>query len=350
MTTIFTTLLIAVSGGYIFYLLHVPLAWMLGSLTAVVIAGISNKFPLVWPIQIRNGALLFLGYSMGRPFTLAAGQQIINNLPLMAVTTVLTVAVSLVIGYYTQRKTGITMASSLLGSVPGGLSQMVVLCDEIADSDLAVVTFMQTARLLAVVFVVPFMAVNGITDGASGVTPVESAVSDGNLTAGQLILIVTAVLTVTGVAVRWHWPTPYLLGPIIGAALVVLIGTPAPELPNYLVNAAQTCVGAYMGVSIKLSSLDNWRKLLPYTLLGVAGVLAVSLGLGYVLARWWSFSLVTAFLSTAPGGMAEMGLTALLLHADLSAIVAFQLFRLLFILLCVPPILKWLLSSRANLG
>jgi len=41
---------------------------------------------------------------------------------------------------------------------------------------------------------------------------------------------------------------------------------------------------------------------------------------------------LTAFISTALGGMTEMGLTAMMVHADLSTVIAFQLFRLLFVL------------------
>lgn len=44
-----------------------------------------------------------------------------------------------------------------------------------------------------------------------------------------------------------------------------------------------------------------------------------------MLMHFTHISLVTAFLSTAPGGMAEMGLTAMLLNVDLSVIIAFQL-------------------------
>ncbi|MNW03830.1 putative ammonia monooxygenase [compost metagenome] len=54
-------------------------------------------------------------------------------------------------------------------------------------------------------------------------------------------------------------------------------------------------------------------------------------------------SLTTAFLGTAPGGMAEMGLTGAAVGADLSIIVAYQMFRLLFILFIAPLVVKLLL-------
>ncbi len=50
--------------------------------------------------------------------------------------------------------------------------------------------------------------------------------------------------------------------------------------------------------------------------------------------------MLTAFLSTAPGGLTELGIVALTLGADVTFFLAFQLFRLFFILLAAPMLLK----------
>ena len=84
----------------------------------------------------------------------------------------------------------------------------------------------------------------------------------------------------------------------------------------------------------------------PFTLLSVTGLLLLSLGIGWLLNLALWIPTVTAFLSTAPGGIAEMSLTAIQVQADVSTIVAFQLFRLFFILLVVPPALKWWLARE----
>ena len=52
-------------------------------------------------------------------------------------------------------------------------------------------------------------------------------------------------------------------------------------------------------------------------------------------------TLLTGFLSTAPGGFSEVGVVALALNADVAFIMAYQMFRLFFILLLVPPLLRW---------
>lgn len=62
--------------------------------------------------------------------------------------------------------------------------------------------------------------------------------------------------------------------------------------------------------------------------------------LGFGLTFFKKSSILSGFLSTAPGGMAEMGVLAISLHADIITVVAFQLFRLFSILLLLLPFLK----------
>ncbi|RYG72527.1 hypothetical protein EU245_10000 [Lentibacillus lipolyticus] len=63
---------------------------------------------------------------------------------------------------------------------------------------------------------------------------------------------------------------------------------------------------------------------------------------GYGLAVLYNLTYSTAFLSTAPGGMVEMGLTAAAVGGDVSVVTSYQLFRLLVIMLFVPFFFKWL--------
>lgn len=349
MFTYLETLVVSLAGGLAFYFIHMPLPWMLGPLVVTLIWRSVLKRQVSWPVTARDAGLVVIGYAMGITFTHETVRQILMQLPTMIFATIITVSFSLLMGYITCRQTGISLSSGLIGSVPGGLSQMVVLSEEIPDCDITVVTFMQTVRLLSVVFVIPFLAIHGLAGNVEQTVLPVSAVSTGSALDKPWIawLFLCAVLISAWVAYSFRLPTPFLLGPVLGSAALVLNGFAAPALPDGLIIAAQLCVGIYMGVSIKPASLKNWQKLLPYTVCGVVGVVACSLGIGFLLSHIFHFSLVTAFLSTAPGGMTEMGLTAMMIHANLSVIIAYQMFRLLFILLCVPPLLKWRLGRAA---
>ncbi|NLI14061.1 AbrB family transcriptional regulator [Pelotomaculum propionicicum] len=337
------TILVSLTGGLLFRLLHLPLPWMLGSLTAVMLWRLAAGRNLLWPVKIRNCGLVILGYLMGSSFTIGTSLQIIKQLPAMLLATSSIILFSLVIGYITSRRTGISLATGIIGSVPGGLTQMVVLSEEIPGTDLTVVTFMQTLRLLSSVFIVPFLVIHGLSGNAQ--QAIAATMPSVNNTVIQphwnQLLFAFVAITAAWVAVKTRMPTPFLLGPLLGSAILVLIGFKAPYTPPFFVFISQLSIGAYLGLSINPTSLENWKKLLPYILGGSIAVVFFSLGIGLLLTRLHSLDLISAFLGTAPGGTTEMGLTAVLVGADVSLVTAYQMFRLLFILFIMPILLRW---------
>lgn len=347
----FETLLISVAGGLLFRLSHLPLPWLLGSLTAVMTWSLVVKRNTFWPMELRNSGLIILGYMLGASFSSETVMQIIKQLPAMMFATSSTIIFSLFVGYFVCRRTGISLATGIIGSVPGGLTQMVVLSEEIADTDLTVVTFMQTIRLLSTVFIVPFLVIHGLAGGSQQAAAAASTPAMYHTviySPWNALLFTVIVLIAAWISVKISLPTPFLLGPLIGAAALSLTGLQAPNTPSFLVIISQLCIGAYLGLSIKPASLENWRKLLPFTLMGSIAVVFFSLGIGFLLTRMHSLDLTSAFLGTSPGGMGEMGLTAVLVGANVSLVTAYQMFRLLFILFVVPLVLKRCFGSAGD--
>ncbi|MDD5167403.1 MAG: AbrB family transcriptional regulator [Syntrophales bacterium] len=336
------TFLVAIPAGLLFYYLHVPLPWMLGPLTASLIYNTISHNGACWPVGLRNLALIVMGYSMGRTITLETTAQIMSDLPAMFTVTILTLMFSSFMGYITHRRTGISLASGMLGSIPGGLSQMILLTEEVKDADMTVVTFMQTMRLLAVVFIVPFIATYGMAH-ISGGSLVPPDAAGGNSLAAALPAAVMAPIG-AWLACLTKMPTPYLLGPILGTAAAVLCGQPALPVPRVLLNTAQIFFGIYLGISITLDGLKQLGKVFPYAIGGAVALVAFTFLLGFGLTAFMPATLLTTFLGTAPGGIAEMGTVAIILHADIATVLAFQLFRLFSILLLVPPLLTWRLN------
>jgi membrane AbrB-like protein len=336
---IFTTGMIAIPGGFIFDCLRIPLPWMLGPLTITLLYNAARKRAL-WLIQLRNAGLIVIGYSMGRTVTVETAELILANLPAMTAVTLFTVLFCAGMGYVTHRRTGISLASGILGSMPGGLGQMVLLCEEIADADVTVVTFMQMSRVLTVVFIVPFIATYGMAHQPGG----PLALANGGTVAYSLAIILPALLIAPVGAWLATWlklPIPFLLGPIFATAIAVLFGSPAPPVPRPLMHMAQLFFGIYMGIIITIDSLRRLGKVFPYAIGGSMALVAFTYLLGSVLTLITPANLLTTFLSTAPGGLTEMGIVALSLNADVTFVLAYHLFRLFSILLVVPPLLRW---------
>jgi len=339
--------LAACAGGYVFSLIHLPLPWTLGPMVTVVI--IKNGFgrSVAWPPAIRNVAMVVLGYVMGGSFTPETGRHVLLQLPTITVMTLLTIGLCLLGGYISHRFTEADLATSLMGSMPGGLSQMAMICEDIKTTDAGTVIMMQTIRMITVVFVVPFLVLHGLANQVSNPVKAAAQLDVGDLPA--LLLFAGVIFVVLYVYKKMKLPSAALLAPILGTAGLTLSGVHAPPLPAAAIAIAQICVGIRMGIPIRMDTLTNNKRVLFYSFLSILMVIALLLVFDYLLAGLTGIDVVSAVISTAPGGITEMGLTAMMVHADLSTVIAFQLFRLMFVLILAIPALRWWVGRSRRL-
>ncbi|MFJ8065669.1 AbrB family transcriptional regulator [Psychrobacillus sp. NPDC096426] len=342
------TLLCGLLGGFLFNLLNLPLSWMLGPLTAILIWKLLTKRDLYWPVSFRNGGQMLLGYSMGLSFTIASASQIVDQLPSMAIITILMVVFGLAIAFFVSKLTGINIPSAVMGTTPGGLSQMVVLSEEIKGADSTVVTFMQTIRMLTVIFIVPTLSIHAFSSG--GTQPSKPTIDLVTQTEYgsffQVITVLAIVLFITACAVRFKCPTPWIIGPLLSSAILTVSGFETPQLPPIFIVLAQLCLGVYLGLGININMLKNWKKLLPFSFISGLLIVGFALVLAYGLHMIYPITMTTAFLCIAPGGLPEMGVTAHTVQADVSMVAAYQLFRVFFILFIVPIFLRYLFGRQ----
>jgi membrane AbrB-like protein len=337
---------VGIVGALLFMLLHMPLPWILGPITAVMIWRLTTGRVLIWPYSFRQIALVLLGYMLGTSFTRDTALQIVQQLPFMLVTNILTVLVSLSFGFIIARKIGVDIASGIFGSVPGGLSQMLVLSEEIEQIDATMVAFMQTIRVLAVIFFVPFLTMHGLGQhtASSGIAvPASSGVLGSSWS--QYVLYIVLALASARLGKKMGLPASALTGPLLSTALIIIVtGNEAPHLPSLFLLLSQFALGVHIGLQMKPQNLKNIKLLGIYTVLSSIFLVLFTLLLAFLLTFCTPMTLTTAFLSTAPGGIAEMGVTASMVRADLSMVSGYQLFRVFFVMFIVPPLLKWWLK------
>lgn len=273
---------------------------------------------------------------MGRAVTIGTVHAILAQFPLMIAATLITVGAGVLTAWLMFRHTTINFTSCLLGCVPGGLSQMVILAAKMKDTDLTAVTIMQALRMLSVVFVIPFLTINVISGGGSAAQDVPL----------ETVLKFAAIAIASAfIRKKLHLPTPTLLGPVIGTgAYLVWSGGTAPVVPPFWLDTAQLFAGAYIGSCIDLQKIKSYHGMGPVLLFGVLLVLAVSMVLGFLISRFTGIDLATAFLSTAPGGLSEMGIAALVVGADAGTMTAYQLTRVLFIMGIFPHLARLIVA------
>ncbi|MGO4538531.1 AbrB family transcriptional regulator [Paenibacillus sp. 2TAB19] len=348
------TLGAALAGGILFKLLHVPIPWLLGPMIATLIVCNTTKVKLVWPGQLRQAAMITVGYTIGLSLTGSALREMSLQLPTMLLMTALLLLFCAFIALIISKLSHSDYKSALLGSVPGGLSQVILLAEETKGTNLTMVTVTQVIRLMVIVICIPLLAYSPMIshyDAGSSATAettvtavVEASTSSAALWSGLFPNLI--LFAVVGVACAWigdkiKFPTAYLLGPAIGTAALQFTGVHGPELPSLFVNAAQLMIGVYVGMLLKPQQLEHKVRTLLLAIASGLLMLLCALGLSVLLSKLQSVSEATAMLSLAPGGMDQMGIIAHAINADLSMVAGYQLFRMLFIFFVVPPLIRF---------
>ncbi|WP_201716523.1 AbrB family transcriptional regulator [Rossellomorea arthrocnemi] len=342
MYPILTAFAAGVIGGWVFTLLHLPLSWLLGSMVSVFLINKWTTLELAWPSYLRDLGLIIVGYAIGQSFSQKTMVEIFTQLPSMFTMTVAIIVFSMFLAYITSKMTGIGLPSTITGSIPGGLSQMVILGEEMKSIDLTVVTILQVIRLLSVIFVVPFLVFSPLLAGkGTGSGTAARSFETPSLHLGFVLFFMIAIAA--GVLARKiHLPTPTLLGPILLIGGFMVAEWPVPHMPGLLITLAQLSLGIYFSFMMNFSSSKTMGKFIIWSLFTSLCLLLCCAGLSFLLSRWHDISFLTAFISMAPGGMAEMALVGQAVNADLSIITGYHLFRILFILFVIPAILKGL--------
>ncbi|NOU98562.1 AbrB family transcriptional regulator [Paenibacillus planticolens] len=340
---------IAILGGFFFQLIHMPIPWLLGSMVFVLIGSKAMRgFTLYWPGPIRNTGMIIIGYTLGLSFTASTLVQIGHQLPTMVLFTALLLVCAGGIAFIISLLSGIPFPTVLMGSIPGGLSQMVSLAEEMKGIDLTIVTFLQVSRLIMIIFCVPLLIFSPLFHNTSS-NSATATYSTG--TTGQEVLyshlwlfaIVCVLLALLGQRIKF--PTAFLLGPMIGTILLNLSGYEGHSLPTFVLNLSQLMLGSYIGLLLKPENLQHKVKIVLLALLNGVALIGCSMLLSLLLTRLHDITSATSFLSLSPGGMDQMAFIAKEVNADLSVITCYQLFRTLFIFFAVPPLLRLIFRS-----
>jgi uncharacterized membrane protein AbrB (regulator of aidB expression) len=80
--------------------------------------------------------------------------------------------------------------------------------------------------------------------------------------------------------------------------------------------------------------------------LSVVAAMLLSAIFGIVLAAMTGLHPATLVLATAPGGIAEMSITAKVLDLGVPVVTAFHVTRVVLLLTCTAPLFSWLRRRR----
>lgn len=325
-----TTMALAAVGATGFSVLNLPLPFLLGPLFSCLIAGLAGaRMSAVRPIGAPMRTIL--GVAVGSAIT----PELVGRLPDMAMSAALIPAFILVIGLigypFFRKVCGFDGPTAYYCAMPGGLQDMMVFGQE-AGADMRAVSLVHATRILLIVTSVPLIMhyiYQRPLDGALG-QPLSE------IPPTELALMVVAALGGWKLAERLGIFGASIIGPMVVAAVMSLIGLIEHRPPAIAIMAAQFFIGIsvgskYTGVTARELRIDVAAGIVFCLILA-----AISLAFAEAVMLMGLAPGVEAFLAFAPGGQAEMAVLALVIGADLPFVITHHLLRLIIVILGAP--------------
>ncbi len=335
-------LTIGTAGGAVFYLLALPLPWMLGALFATMCAAVANA-PVLAPARARPAVVAVIGVLLGSRFMPDVLEQAAAWIGTVAILSVYVVVVALVVVPFYRFVGRLDWVTAYFAGMPGGLSEMIEI-GEASGAKPAPIILAHSLRIVVTIALIAFWF--RVVEGQNVGTPFSPSATPLSWMDAAVLLASAVIGSLLG---RWlRFPAPTFLGPLLVSAVLHLTSVTQSVPPPLLVNTAQVILGTVLGCRFLGIGL---RTLAPAAALSV-GATVLSLGLafagGMAMQGLTGVRIDQALLALAPGGLTEMGLIALAIHADVAFVALHHVVRILFVIILAPLVFRLLVARRTD--
>jgi uncharacterized protein len=332
-------LCLCTAAGAAFAGLRLPLPWMIGPLVAMAASNLAGA-GLRAPRGGREAGQVVIGSALGLYFTPVVAHEVASYWSLLLVAGVFSIALGALGGWVLSRTGGIDRTTAFFSSVAGGAAEMMILGERYgARPDR--VALAQSVRILAVVVVVPFALTYSGVHGSDAYLPASLPVDWAKL--GLLL----GVAALAGLALNaLGIPNAFMFGALAAVIALTVSEVHFSSLPTALSNAAQVVLGCALGSRFERRSLRSAPRFMAAVLFSVMVAMAVAAGFASFLAWASGLPFATLVLATAPGGIAEMCITAKVLQLGVPLVTAAHVTRVVVLITTTGPTYQALLAWR----
>jgi hypothetical protein len=331
--SLLSTLLVAVAGGVLFRVLNIPLPWMLGPLVCCALANLRGA-GLRWPAGVRDYGQWVIGTVLGLYFTPVVLRQVVSLAPWIALGVLWAIALGLAYAWSLRRFARVSRETAFFAGAIGGASEMALL-GERAGARVDQIAASHSLRIVLVVLVVPLVYRVLDLHGSDPYEMSARAVDPAGL----------AKLALCTAAAGWlfrrlGWPNAWVLGPLAVSTVLTANGYDWSAMPAPMIVAGQVAIGTSLGVRFTPAFFAQAPRYLGVVALTSLSGMLLTAGFALALARVAGIPPATLVLATAPGGIAEMSLTAKLLQLGVPVVTAFHVIRMAAILTLTPRVYR----------
>ncbi len=342
--TTLVALAIGILGGWLALLAGLPLAWMIGAMSATTAAAALGA-PIALPIGFRQLMVTVLGVMLGSGFSPEMLDRIGEWALSLAALALYAAAAGGVGLFYFRRICGYDAVTAYFSAMPGGFSEMVLVGTEMGG-DGRVISLTHAARVMLVVLALPFAFQMLIGYDPAGRPPAGLPLAE---VSGADLAVLTACGVVGFLLARGlRLPAAALVGPMILSAVVHILGWTTAKPPFELVAAAQVVVGTAIGC--RFAGVTT--RLLLRTAAAAAGgtvvLLSATLAFAIGLSQVTGLPAVPLVLAFSPGGLAEMSLIAIAIGADAAFVATHHVVRIFMIVVIAPLAFRLMRRRRGD--
>ncbi|RDV03623.1 AbrB family transcriptional regulator [Undibacter mobilis] len=329
------TMMFAAIGGLTFGLLGMPAGYLSGSIIVVAIAALAGR-PMRVPTTMMRVLIVLIGISLGAVVTPETLRGLATYPLSVAVLLAATVAISVAGTVYLRWVHGWDKLTAYLGSVPGGMSQVMALAIEY-KADVRAIAIVQTARIIILAVGLPALFAGlGLVDRVAA--PARAAFDPSQI--GELAILVAVSTAAAVIAFRINFPGGLLFGAMVTSAVLHGTDTLRVVMPWWLSYTVMIAFGAVTGSRFANTPL---RLLLQYT--GAAfGVFVVAVvvtaGFAGLLLGLLDIPAAEVMIAYAPGAADAMLLLALALGFDPVYVGTHHLVRIFFVMGAMPFLVR----------
>ena len=324
------TLALAALAGLFAQAFGLPLPWMIGPLFAVAGAQVAGARLQALPGG-RHAGQWAIGAALGLYFSPLVVAQLAVHAPLLVGAAFAALAFGAACALLTLRLAGVDAPTAFFASLPGGASEMANLADRWGGA-VDRIAAAHALRIMLVVSVVPFALTLAGAQGTDLQAPLARAMDWA-----RFPLLVAASLAGVALFRLLRIANGWVLGPLTGVGLLTALDVPLSALPAWLVNGGQLLIGCSLGCRFSPEFFRAAPRFMSAAALSAALSIVLGVGLAMALAALSDVPLATLSLATAPGGVAEMCVTAKVLQLGVPLITACHVLRLAVLTLGAAP-------------
>jgi membrane AbrB-like protein len=335
-------LAIGLAGGLLFRKLNLPLPFMLGAMTFCTVAALL-KAPVAAPAVIRPPMSAVIGVLLGSGFSPAVVSQLPQWWPAVVGLLLFMLACGATVVFYFRRMGGFDPTTAFFSGMPGGLVEMIELGEERGGNP-RIIALVHAARILLIVMTIPF-AIQWL-EGVS-LNRAAGSVSVFDVPFVQELWLVGCGLAGAVLGYALKLPAKMLLGPMLVSAIVHLFGFTDFKPAFELVNAAQLVLGVVIGCRFAGTATRTVMRILALSVGSTIILIFWTVLFAVIFSRLSGHTVSTLILAYSPGGLAEMSLIALAIHAEVAFVATMHIVRILLVMVSAAGIFS-LLPSRAD--